>query len=156
MLATVPTPTSRTCSSTTSSTRLSIKRSPAGESELPGHIITQFSANQSTALSPRVLFGVSPLPLSALLYPSTTATGPRISPPTFSRHSVTTSVPTLSVSSPNTLARPTPRARTSTSTGLDEEAMCLLRRTTHKRRWKCRLYRQERPGLVCQLRQKAC
>jgi hypothetical protein len=55
---------------------------------------------------------------------------------------VITSVPTLSALSPNSPARPTPRARISTSTGLVGEVTCLLQHTTHKRRWEFILYRQ--------------
>jgi hypothetical protein len=83
-------------------------------------------ANMSTAPSPRVLCGVSPLPLSAPRSVSTTDTARRTCPPTCFRHSVTTSARTPSGSSPNAPTSSTRRDRTSTSTGQEGAATFLL------------------------------
>lgn len=115
---TAQTQTSRTCSLTTSSTRPSTPPSPAG-----------------ATLSPRVLFGESPPQPSPPLCPSSTVSAPRIYPPTFSRLSVITLVPTLSALSQSMLARSTQRARTSTLTGLDVVVTSLLPPTLLRVLW---------------------
>jgi hypothetical protein len=76
-------------------------------------------------LFPRVLSGVSPLPLSAPRSASTTDTAPRTCPPTCCRRSVTTSARTPSGSSQNAPPSSTRLARTFTSTGPDVAATFL-------------------------------
>ena len=76
--------------------QLSTRHSPVGGASLP-----------------RLSFGAFPLPRSARPWPSSTATGARLSLPTSSRVSATTSVPTRSVCSPARRMRSSRPARIS-------------------------------------------
>jgi hypothetical protein len=112
---TARTPTSRTFCSTTSSTRPSTRLNLAGETS-----------------SPRGLSGAFPHLHSPPLSASSTDTVQKTYQPTCCKLNVTTSALTPSSSSLSLQARNTPKESTSTSTGLEGEAMSRLRHTLRK------------------------